>query len=142
MKVLIILVVIGVLLLCSINSSKVLESFEPLKPGNVPCVSEQPILYGDYPVKKDPMVSNLGYGQLWKYYPVNPVGSYKQETNNVRYWATPNNGTCSPAIFCGGLYDNKKLNIPAPPSPPPIDNNDIRVNYYNSERVGNNLFIR
>ena len=142
MKVLIILVIIGILLLCSINSSKVLETFEPLKHGNSPCVTEQPILYGDYPVKKNPMVSNLGSQQLWKYYPVNPVGSYKQETNNIRYWTTPNNGTCSPGIFCGGLYDEKKLDIPNPPSAPPVDNNDIRVNYYNSERIGNNLFIQ
>ena len=83
MKVLIVLVIIGILLLCSINSSKLPEGFEPLNPGNVPCVSEQPILYGDYPVKKDPMVSNLGSQQLWKFYPTFPVGSYKQETNNI-----------------------------------------------------------
>ena len=142
MKVLIVLVIIGILLLCSINSSKLPEGFEPINPGNVPCVSEQPILYGDYPVKKDPMVSNLGSQQLWKFYPTFPVGSYKQETNNIKYWPTPNNGTCSPAIFCGALYNDKKFNIPPPPGPPPVDNNDIRVNYYNSEREGNNLFVQ
>ena len=109
MKVLIVLVIIGILLLCSINSSKLPEGFEPINPGNVPCVSEQPILYGDYPVKKDPMVSNLGSQQLWKFYPTFPVGSYKQETNNIKYWSTPNNGTCSPAIFCGGLYSSDLL---------------------------------
>ena len=31
------------------------------------------------------------------------------EVNNVRYWKVPNNGKCSPANVCGGIYDSNKI---------------------------------
>ena len=47
---------------------------------------------------------------IWKDYPVYP-SSYKQQTNNKRYWSTPDNGTCSPAEFCGTPYSPTNIKI-------------------------------
>ena len=55
--------------------------------------------------------------------------------NNVRYWKTPNNGQCSPAEFCGGLYDDKEIDEPKTPKQIPFSSSDIRVNYYGSHKT-------
>jgi len=68
-------------------------------------------------------------------YPAYPVfgASYGQYTNNVRYWATPDNGQCAPAEFCNGLYNEKQnLNIEKTPNPIPFSSPQVRVNFYGS----------
>jgi hypothetical protein len=105
------------------------EEFTNLAPGDYPLTEDKPLLVNDYPEKANPGVSNLGSQQLYKDYPVFPATS--MHTNNIRYWKTPNNGLCSPAIMCGGLYDPKNISIPPAPAPPQWDNG-IRVNYYDS----------
>ena len=85
---------------------KTSENFTNLEPGTYPVSVDEPILYGDYPVKENPGVTNLGSEQLYKDYPIFPADSDK--TNNIRYWDTPNNGQCSPGCMCGGLYNKKK----------------------------------
>ena len=84
------------------------EGFTSLTPGIYPISEDAPILVGDYPLKKHMGVSTNTYAENSKQYPIFGF-SYGQYTNNVRYWATPDNGECSPAEFCGGLYDNKKM---------------------------------
>ena len=71
--------------------------------------------------------------KIWWHYPIFKVGSFKQMTNNLRYYKNPDTGNCMAADFCGTLYkDNKnKSNIitPLPPVPP---SNGVRVNYYST----------
>jgi hypothetical protein len=101
-----------------------------LQPGTFPESVSKPILYGDYPLQNGVLgLSELNSKSLSAFYPVFP-SSYLQRTNNVRYWATPNDGTCSPANMCGMLYDNKTLNIPKFPRMVPFSSKDTRVNMY------------
>jgi len=72
-------------------------------------------------------LSDENYSEQWKLYPVWSVGSYKQKTNNIKYWPQPCNGTAAPADVCGGLY--KKI-IPEDRCTPPPQRNCRRVNYY------------
>jgi hypothetical protein len=110
-----------------------IEEFTNLTPGYYPISEDVPLLH-EYPFKKNMGVSKNTYADNSKYYPIFG-SSYEQHTNNVRYWATPNNGQCSPAEFCGGLYDNKKINIPKTPTSIPFSSPDIRVNYYASHKL-------
>ncbi len=100
-----------------------------LQPGTFPTSVTKPLLQGDYPLQKEPGLSDLDSRSMSAFYPVFP-SSYLQRTNNVRYWATPNNGTCSPANMCGTLYENKKINIPEFPPSIPFSSKDTRVNVY------------
>ena len=114
--------------------TKTYEGYGNLSPGYYPIDQNVPILYEDYPLKKKMGVSNNSYEMNYSYYPIFG-SSYGQYTNNVRYWSTPNNGLCSPAIFCDGLYDNKKIDIPQTPVAIPFSSSDIRVNYYKSDKL-------
>ena len=92
--------------------------------------------YGNYPMvaksRCTPGVSEATYEDEWKRYPYTPMSCYAQITNNKQYWTLPNNGTCSPAEICGGLYQKKKVIIPSPILPPPANYPpyEVRVNYY------------
>lgn len=103
-----------------------------LSPASV-SASAQPLL--DYPVKSPGGVSDMSSDDLWSYYPVFDNG-YAQYTNNVRYWATPNNGKCSRAELCGGLYNDKPIkdmHIAPVPKPLSLSSEVRRVNFYGSE---------
>jgi hypothetical protein len=111
------------------------EGFAPLSPGSFPDASTYPLLHKDYPIKTPGGFSDLSSSDLWTYYPVFDHG-YAQYTNNVRYWATPNNGKCSPAGFCGGLYADKpieKMRIVPVPKPISLKSDVRRVNFYGSD---------
>lgn len=110
------------------------EGYTNLTPGNYSTDVDFPILYDDYPLKQKMGVSNNSYELNSTFYPIFG-SSYGQYTNNIRYWATPDNGECMPADFCGGLYNNKKIDIPKTPAPIPFSSPDIRVNYYASEKL-------
>lgn len=110
-----------------------MEGYANLTPGLYPISDDVPLLH-EYPLKKNMGVSENTYQENSMYYPVFG-SSYKQYTNNVRYWATPNNGQCSPAEFCGGLYDDKKIVVPDTPKEIPFSSPDIRVNYYGSHKL-------
>jgi hypothetical protein len=97
--------------------------------GNYPCEVEHPLLYGDYPVKQKTKLSNLTSQSIYKYYPVYPSASDK--INNIKIWATPNNGLCSPTELCDAYYDKINIIEDIINSPnPEWDSN--RVNYYNN----------
>ena len=104
------------------------ESFVSMVAGAFPTSQDNPILEGDYPVKKDPVLSKETYSQMSSNQPITPMSSYEQTTNNFRFWKTPNNGMCSPADFCGALYNKKNILIPNVPKP---NDASTRVNYYN-----------
>lgn len=112
----------------------IVEGFSVLTPGMYPISSDVPILYEDYPLKKTIGVSNNTYADNYPNYPIFD-SSYEQKTNNVRYWSTPNNGLCSPADFCNGIYDKKKIDIPQTPNGIPMSSQVKRVNYYGSHEL-------
>ena len=106
-----------------------------LNPGQYPISENIPILTDTYPYTGSKTVSNKNYNDIWWEYPIFKEGSYKQITNNLRYYKNPDEGTCVRAEFCNALYNNKKVNsnyiYPLPPlSWTPESNNNVRVNYY------------
>jgi len=109
------------------------EGFTTLTPGLFPSSVDVPLLH-EYPLKKNMGVSANTSENNYPYYPVFG-SSYGQFTNNVRYWETPDNGLCSRAEFCGGLYNNKKIDISKTPKIIPFSSPDIRVNYYDSHKL-------
>ena len=102
------------------------EGYSNLNSGEYPIAVDKPILYNDYIVNPHQQLSALNASDIYKDYPSFPATSTK--TNNVRYWTSPDNGTCSRAELCGSIYENyTKQNIPKPAKQPGWDN---RVNYY------------
>ena len=108
-----------------------IENMSNLTSGNYPESDDNPILYNEFPVAFNPGVSDLGTEQMWPDYPVFPASS--TINNNIRYWRSPDNGKCSPADMCGGLYNLKK-GVTIPPAPqPPQWGVGTRVNYYDTQ---------
>jgi hypothetical protein len=104
-----------------------LEGMGNLQPGLAITDHPDVLLSCDYPIKANPGVSEETPSTLWKYRPVLPINSLM--SNNIRYWATPNNGGCIPTDMCNGLYDKKTINIPD--APPMLGwGKETRVNYY------------
>ena len=110
------------------------EGFSAMTPGMYPISTDVPLLYEEYPLKTHPGVSENTYQDNYPDYPV-LASSYEQKTNNIRYWKNPNNGKCSPADFCGGLYENKNIEPSQSPASIPFSSPDIRVNYYGSHKL-------
>lgn len=102
-----------------------------LKPQEYPCGVDTVNLYGDYPVKTTPTLSQNSYSENSKMESYTEMSSYEQTTNNVQNWTTPDNGTCSPAEFCGALYNKKVFDLVK--ATPPNDSEGTRVNYYVSD---------
>jgi hypothetical protein len=94
-----------------------------------------------YPTDNRIIVDSDTYSHNWIYYPIFSLGSYEQITNNLKYFKNPDEGTCTPAEFCGDFYKdrsyfpNTNVSHPLPPVP---DQDGIRVNYYRTEP---NLFL-
>jgi hypothetical protein len=109
------------------------SNLDSLNPGKYPQSDDLPILTDTYPYTGSKKVSNKSYNDIWWEYPIFKEGSYKQITNNLRYYKNPDEGTCIRADFCNALYDNKKVKsnyiLPLPPLSMAPDGN-ARVNYY------------
>ena len=68
MKINIVLVSVVLLIIifgCSMIKTKA-EGFGLLNPSTFPCSVDNPKLYGDYPVKKNPAVTDLQYSNIWQ----------------------------------------------------------------------------
>lgn len=104
-----------------------------LMPAKYPISVNEPLLYGDYNVKSNTNVTKNNNYNIWKDYPVY-TSSYKQETNNKRYWSTPDNGMCSPAEFCGTPYSPTKVKIDKVSPGIPIGAPVTRVNWWASKK--------
>jgi hypothetical protein len=114
-----------------------IETFSNLQQsyGQYPNSVDKAIL-NDYPLIGKNKLSNDNSIDIWKYYPMYQVGSYSQQTNNLRYFDNPDIGTCTPTDFCGALYHDKKSkhsNIITPLPPVQQMDNAVRVNYYNAK---------
>jgi len=72
--------------------------------GEYPLAVDKPLLYGDYDVIDNPQVSSFNSSDIYKDYPIFPSAS--SESNNIRYWNKPTNGTCLRSEMCGGMYKN------------------------------------
>jgi len=94
----------------------------------------QLLLNGDYPLTKRQNLTNDSSSTLWKDYPVFG-SSYKQLTNNLKYFRNPDIGICTPETMCGAFYKDKKHPKNTAKWLPPVStpNNKIRVNYFNTD---------
>ncbi len=112
---------------------KINEGFVSLLPGMFPKSVDRAIL-DDYPQIGINETSNNNYNNIWTEYPIFPLASFEQITNNIRYHDNPDNGTCIRADFCGAIYKNKKVpsNI-VTPLPPAEEGPGARVGYFRSE---------
>lgn len=109
------------------STSKKCDKEGFLHSGIYPNAVDEPILAGDYDVKPNPGISDLGSAEIAQNYPTFPSDSCAN--NNVRYWNRPTNGRCIRPEMCGGLYEHTKQNIPEPP-PTPVWGKGTRVNFY------------
>ena len=118
------------------NNNKKREGFaaDRVPSGEYPREVDEPLLYPAYPKK------GAGYGVVLrendstnnsKLYPVAAnLANYDQATNNVREWATPDNGSCMPAGMCGALYAPKTPDEYKAPEPIPLGHPARRVGFY------------
>lgn len=125
-------IILAIAFMCyGLHACSAMEAREGFAPGPFPDASTYPLL----PNGKHPGgLSNLTARDLKPYYPVFDHG-YGQFTNNVRYWATPNNGKCTPPEFCGGLYNNQSIHIAPVPRPLSLHSDARRVNFYGSDAM-------
>jgi hypothetical protein len=143
---LIVIVVLG-LFLAPFIKQRLNEGFRPVynfksndltTPGEFPISVDQAIL-NDFPLIGKNYVSNDSASEMWWKFPIFGVSSYKQLTNNLRYFKNPDIGICTRPEFCGALYHDikNKSNIILP-LPEAEEGKGARVGYYRTEP--NNLF--
>jgi hypothetical protein len=102
--------------------------------GKFPIAVDQAIL-NSYPKIGKNITTDNTYSKIWWHHPIFPAGSYKQITNNLKYWINPDEGTCVRADFCGAVYHDKK-NVKKNeiyPEPPVKDGPGARVGYFRTE---------
>lgn len=106
------------------------EAFSNLMPGEYPLTDDVPLLNGVFPLADSKTLSHNGSSQLKKYTDAVEVGSFDQTTNNSKHPFSPEDGTCSPASFCGAFYKDlpKTPNTVSPMVPVPYGEG-ARVNY-------------
>ena len=93
------------------------------------------LVQNTYPPIGKNKLSNNTSADIWQDYPVFPLGSYEQITNNIRYPDNPDEGTCMPASMCGALYHDKNTgNNIIQPLPPVKNSSGTRVGYFNTEQ--------
>lgn len=96
-----------------------------------PAAQTEVLLQDTYPTIGKNELSNKDANEIWTEYPVYPLGSYAQTTNNIRYPDNPDNGTCMPASMCGALYRNKRIgDNSVQPLPPVPVNAGTRIGYF------------
>jgi len=75
-----------------------------------PSVQGDYLLDGYYPKSKTYGVRDINSSDVWWRYPQFQVGSYEQETNNIRYSINPDLGGCMRVEFCNTMYNNIQHN--------------------------------
>ena len=117
-------------------NANIKENYTNLGVGNYPTSETDVLLEDSFPLLGKNGVSNNSSSDSWWHYPDLPINSYKQITNNLRYYDNPDEGTCIRAEFCNAIYDNKKVKsdyiYPLHPVSAPNNKNGLsaRVNYY------------
>lgn len=104
--------------------------------GIYPRAVDKPIL-DDYPLTNEKDIydiTNNSVKDIWREYPVFSLPSFEQITNNLRYYKTPDDGTCTPPMFCNAFYKNKKVpSNKVYPLPQVANGPGARVGYFRSE---------
>lgn len=80
-----------------------------LASGDFPESQSQVLVQDIYPSIGRNEISDNGSANIWWHYPTFKLGSYKQETNHIRYPNNPDEGRCMPASMCGAVYHEKKI---------------------------------
>jgi hypothetical protein len=108
--------------------------------GEYPLSVDTPLL-DDYPLIGKNDTSNNNYNRIWDNKPVFTVGSFKQLTNNLKYYKNPDNGQCVRSDFCNAIYYDKKnaLSNEIKQLPQAEEGEGARVGYFRSEP--NELFF-
>jgi hypothetical protein len=105
----------------------------PLLPGDYPVSDDKPIL-NDWSLIEGNNVSSDSATEIWWHYPLFSLPSFKQITNNLRYFKNPDIGTCTRPEFCGALYhDIKNKSNEIFPLPEAEEGPGARVGYFRSE---------
>ena len=120
------LVLIALIIVLLFTQSVTHEGFD-LRPIQYKELSS-PLLH-DYIEKHPPKLTNNGAQDIYTNYPVFPADSC--QNNNIQQWRRPTNGKCSPAEFCGSLYETTPQEVSPSLHPPPWTG-VTRVNYYAS----------
>ena len=92
--------------------------------------TRSPLLLEDiYPANVPFKKSEETYETMWKNYPSFPARS--NQTNLIKHWAHPSNGTCTLPHQCGAFY--KKITPMKDRKPtPPSFGSGVRVNFYDT----------
>lgn len=137
-----ILYLLGILLFALILSpfAKRFETFSGINNdiiGIYPKAVDKPILVGDYPLTNEKDIYNItnnSVKDIWREFPVFSLPSFEQITNNLKYYKTPDDGTCTPPMFCNAFYKEKKIpSNEIKPLPPVSNGPGMRVGYFRSE---------
>jgi hypothetical protein len=79
-----------------------------LLPGDYPNEVDKPLLGDMFALTGNTNVLEGGNANnMWK---SNPVGNFNQTTNNEKYPDSPDNGSCTPAMFCDLFYKKNQPN--------------------------------
>jgi hypothetical protein len=119
------------------NPLQMLEGFSnynlETSPGIFPIAQTKVLVQDTYPPIGKNELSNDTAADIWRKYPVFPLGSYDQITNNIRYPSNPDEGTCMPASMCGALYHDKNMGSNyVEPLPPVNPNCGNRIGYFDT----------
>ena len=115
------------------NTNGIKENYTNLGVGNFPSSENDVLLEDSFPITGKNGVSTHSSSNSWWYYPILPMTSYKQITNNLKYHNNPDNGSCTPSEFCGTLYKDYQIKKNTNEPLPPVEQTcGSRVNYYNS----------
>lgn len=120
------LALVAIIVVLLFTQSTTLEGLE-LKPLRYHDL-DRPLLR-NYKERKLPHITDNEAQDIYTNYPVFPADSCRN--NNIRYWRRPTNGKCSPAEFCGSLYDTTRQEISPSLQAQPWSG-VTRVNYYAS----------
>lgn len=95
-----------------------------------PAAQDTRLLDGSHQRASNQHVSNHTSADLSAIQPRTAMSSFEQVTNNKRDWNTPDNGTCTPAEFCGTLYGSRIGGISPEPSFSQFSGSQKRVNMF------------
>jgi hypothetical protein len=109
------------------------NDLENLSNNNYPLTENNVLIQDSYKISGKNGVTKDQGSKIWWHYPIFKVGSFKQLTNNLRYYKNPDTGVCMAADFCGTLYKDNKAKSNIITQLPPVEPSfGARVNYYNT----------
>lgn len=109
-------------------------------PGKYPQSYEEPLLE-DYPAIGKNEVSKENASTNWWHFPAVKVPSFKQITNNIRYFRNPDIGRCTRPEMCGAVYHDKpNISNEVLPLPPVEETAGARVGYFRTAPEDNKLY--